>query len=63
MNRDFIIEARNHSYELMLIAQAMKDEADTPGERIIADSLYDMNWAANRMLTELERWERRAADG
>ena len=56
-----IISARNHSYELMLTAQALRDRADSAWEKMIADSLYDANWATYTLCLELERIEKKKA--
>ena len=59
MNLDHIIPARNASYENMLTAQAMMDFAQTEQEKVIAESLYRMNWAAYSLLVELEKLEKK----
>ena len=56
-----IISARNHSYELMLTAQALRDRVDSAWEKMIADSLYDANWATYTLCLELERIEKKKA--
>ena len=59
MKKEYIIQARNHAYDMMLNAQGMMDYAENESEKNIADYLYRMSWAAYWTLVELEKMGKR----
>ena len=58
MTREQIVQARNASFEAMLMAQGLMDKAVTPNEKNIAEAIYEAHNALYWVLVDIERRKR-----
>ena len=55
MNKDFLIQATNASFEAMEAAQYLMEDALTERDKAIAEALYRAHWALYWVLVDIRK--------